>query len=156
MKDAVSRSYPVMLLIFGSVRARVSMEPVTASLRYFINVHIHLLVYLVKTCKFFKVNFRMIVELAVGAKYNRTHRISFFLRFPLLHFGWKKKPPNLGWHTATNGCSSKGLLPAKHSFCYCWFSKRKKVLCLFGAVFRPMTFRFFFFFQILKSPHLAG
>ena len=71
----MSGSYPVKHSIFGSVRARVSMEPVTGSLRYFINVHIYLLVYLVKTCKFFKVNFRMIVELVVGAKYNRTHRI---------------------------------------------------------------------------------
>ena len=95
MKDDVSRSYPVMLSIFGSVRARVSMEPVTGSLRYFINVHIYLLVYLVKTCKFFKVNFRMIVELVVGAKYNRTHRIrvSFCGFHCFILAGKESRPP---------------------------------------------------------------
>ena len=107
MEDAVSRSYPVMHSIFGSVRARVSMEPVTGSLRYFINVHIHLLVYLVKTCKFFKVNFRKIVELAVGGKYNQTHRIRVsFCGFRCFILAEKKSRPPWGGTRRPTGKSS--------------------------------------------------
>ena len=154
MKNAVSRSYPVMLSIFGSVRARVSMEPVTGSLRYFINFHIHLLVYLVKTCKFFKVNFRIIVELAVGAKYNQIHRISVsFSGFRCFILAGKETRPPWGGTRRPTGAHQQGSYQPNIRFVIADSRSAKNTVLIWCSV---QAYAVPFFFQILKSPHLAG
>ena len=131
------------------------MEPVTESLRYFINVHIHLLAYLVKTCKFFKVNFRIIVELAVGAKYNRTHRIRVsFCGFRCFLLAGKESHPPWGGKRGPTGAHQQGSYQPNIRFVIA-DSRSAKKYCAYLVQCSGLC-RSVFFFLIIKSAHLAG